>query len=63
VTTHRFQPVLDMDDEWHIVDMEEHTRTTRTFPRDTAIILCFELERDADRKGDVATWQELTPND
>jgi hypothetical protein len=63
MTTHRFQPLHDLDDEWFIVDTQDHERTSRTFSRDTAIIFCFELERDADRKDDVGTWRELTPLD
>lgn len=58
MTTHRFQPVLDMDDDWFIVDTDDHTRTTRSFARDSALLFCFELERDPTRKPHVADWDE-----
>lgn len=59
MTTHRFQPMLDMDNDYYIVDAEAHERTTRTFSRDHALLFCFELEREPDRKGDVANWDSL----
>lgn len=57
MTTHRFQPQREMDDEWLIIDIDHYERTTRTFSRDTALMFCFALEQDPDRKQDVASWR------
>ncbi|HEY6115094.1 MAG TPA: hypothetical protein VI172_03965 [Candidatus Dormibacteraeota bacterium] len=58
MTTHRFQPILDMDDDWFIVDAELHLKTARSFSRDHALLFCFELEREPSRAPDVSIWEE-----
>jgi len=50
-----------MGDDWFIADAEDHTRSARTFSHDHAVLFCFELERDPERKGDVSTIWDRWP--